>query len=58
MQLSGASMSQNNFLMNISILYRYVQKYFDKNLAPYNIGSGQMNFLLLINEHEAAGSAG
>lgn len=52
MQLSGASMSQNNFLMNISILYRYVQKYFDKNLAPYNIGSGQMNFLLLINEHE------
>jgi len=44
--------NQNNFLMNISILYRYVQKYFDRNLAQYDIGSGQMNFLLLINEHE------
>jgi anaerobic ribonucleoside-triphosphate reductase activating protein len=44
--------NQNNYLMNISVLYRYTQKYFDSNLAPYGLGSGQMIFLLLINEHE------
>ncbi len=44
--------NQNNFLMNISVLYRFTQKYFDKHLTPYGIGSGQMIFLLLINEHE------
>ena len=44
--------NQNNFLINISVLYRYTQKYFDRHLAPYGIGSGQMIFLLLINEHE------
>ena len=44
--------NQNNFLMNISVLYRLTQKYFDKHLLPYGIGSGQMIFLLLINEHE------
>ena len=43
---------QNNLLLNISVLYRNTQKYFDKNLAAYNLGSGQMIFLLLINEHE------
>lgn len=44
--------SQNNFLMNISVLYRFTQKYFDRYLTKYNLGSGQMIFLLLINEHE------
>ena len=44
--------NQNNFLINISVLYRYTQKYFDRHLAQYGIGSGQMIFLLLINEHE------
>ncbi len=44
--------SQNNFIMNISVIYRYVQKYFDRYLAPYGIGSGQMIFLLLIYENE------
>ncbi|MBQ9036658.1 MAG: anaerobic ribonucleoside-triphosphate reductase activating protein [Erysipelotrichaceae bacterium] len=43
---------QNDFLINISALYRYTQRYFDKNMAAFNIGSGQMIFLLLIYEHE------
>ena len=43
---------QNDFLINISALYRYTQKYFDRNMAAYNIGSGQLVFLLLIYEHE------
>ncbi|MBQ1877896.1 MAG: anaerobic ribonucleoside-triphosphate reductase activating protein [Erysipelotrichaceae bacterium] len=43
---------QNDFLINISALYRYTQKYFDRNMATYNIGSGQLVFLLLIYEHE------
>ena len=42
----------NDFLLNISALYRYTQKYFDRNLAPYSIGSGQLFFLLLIYENE------
>ena len=43
---------QNDFLLNISSLYRYTQKYFDKKLVEYNIGSGQLLFLFLINENE------
>lgn len=43
---------QNDFLLNISSLYRYTQKYFDKKLMEYNIGSGQLLFLFLINENE------
>ncbi len=43
---------QNDFLINISALYRYTQKYFDRNMAPFNLGSGQMIFILLIYEHE------
>lgn len=42
----------DHLLTNISILYRYIQKYLDKYLMPYNIGSGQFIFLLLINENE------
>ncbi len=41
-----------NFQINISVLYRNIQKYFDKVLAPYDIGSGQVMFLFFINEHE------
>ena len=44
--------SQNDFLMSISALYRYTQKYFDKNMSDYNIGWGQLVFLLLIYENE------
>ena len=43
---------QSNFLLNLSVLYRNTQKYFDRALVPYDIGSGQLNFLLCINENE------
>ena len=38
--------------MNVSVLYRYSQKYFDTELSRFGIGSGQMSFLLDINENE------
>ena len=43
---------QNDLLINISALYRYTQKYFDRHMAGFNLGSGQLVFLLVINEHE------
>ena len=43
---------KSNFLLNLSVLYRNTQKYFDKVLAPYDIGYGQLMLLLLINENE------
>ena len=43
---------QGNFVLNLSVLYRNTQKYFDKVLVPYEIGSGQLIFLLFINENE------
>ena len=46
------SAEQNNFLINLSVLYRNMQKYFDKALAQYDIGSGQLMFLFFINENE------
>jgi pyruvate formate lyase activating enzyme len=46
-------MSENSsFLLNLSILYRNTQKYYDHVLAQYDIGSGQLIFLLYINEHK------
>lgn len=42
----------SNYLLNISVLYRNTQKYFDRALIPYDIGSGQLIFLLCINENE------
>lgn len=46
-------MNDNNFLfMNISILYRCGQKYYDKKLSNYDIGAGQILFLILIYENE------
>lgn len=46
-------MAENeNFLLNISVLWRNMQKYFDRVLQPYDIGSGQIIFLTFINEHE------
>ena len=41
-----------DLLINNSILYRCTQKYYDKRLAQYNIGYGQILFLMMINEHE------
>lgn len=43
---------QSNFLLNLSVLYRNTQKFFDRALVPYDIGSGQLIFLLCINENE------
>ncbi len=43
---------QSNFLIDLSVLYRNMQKYFDRVLAPYEIGSGQVMFLYYIYEHE------
>ncbi|MBO7703309.1 MAG: anaerobic ribonucleoside-triphosphate reductase activating protein [Solobacterium sp.] len=45
-------MADSSFLIDISALYRNVQKYFDKTMAKYDIGSGQLIFLFLINEQE------
>ncbi len=42
----------DSFILNLSILYRNTQKYFDHVLEKYDIGSGQLIFLLFINEHE------
>lgn len=47
-------MSDNNFVMDLSVLYRNTQKYFDRVLARYEIGSGQLTFLMYINENEGA----
>lgn len=43
---------KENFLLNVSVLWRNMQKYFDHVLQPYDIGSGQIVFLTFINEHE------
>ena len=44
--------SNNYLLMNSSILYRCTQKYYDKQLNPYEIGAGQLQFLIMIYEEE------
>lgn len=41
-----------NFLISLSVLYRNTMKFFDKALAKYGIGSGQLMFLFFINENE------
>lgn len=41
-----------NFLISLSVLYRNTMKFFDKALAKYEIGSGQLMFLFFINENE------
>lgn len=43
---------RNSLLMNTSFLYRCTQKYYDKNLYLYQIGAGQLQFLILIYENE------
>ena len=48
-----AEMAQDgNFLISLSVLYRNTMKFFDKALAKYGIGSGQLMFLFFINENE------
>lgn len=42
----------SDLFINNSILYRCTQKYYDRRLAKYNIGYGQILFLMMINENE------
>lgn len=44
--------SSNYLFMNISILYRCGQKYYDKKLSEHKIGASQLLFLILIYENE------
>lgn len=44
--------SSNYLLMNNSILYRCAHKFYDKQLEGYQIGAGQILFLILIYENE------
>jgi pyruvate formate lyase activating enzyme len=45
-------MEDGSFLFHLSVLNRNVQKYYDRALAKYGIGYGQLMFLLAINENE------
>ncbi len=45
-------MAEGNLLINLSVLNRNVQKFFDKSLAEFDIGSGQVLFLFFIYENE------
>jgi len=36
----------------VSVLYRYSQCYFDKKLEPFNLGSGQFIFLVVLFEKD------
>lgn len=44
--------SNNNLLITNSILYRCTQKFYDKQFAEFEIGAGQILFLILIYENE------
>lgn len=44
--------NKNSLMMNTSILHRCTQKYYDKQLEEYQIGYGQLMFLLFIYENE------
>ena len=43
---------QTDFLMNISVLYRSTQKYYDRMLQSINITYAQLPILIMIFEHE------
>nr|MCR5372484.1 MarR family winged helix-turn-helix transcriptional regulator [Solobacterium sp.] len=45
-------MANGNFLVNLSILFRNSQKYFDRLLAKFDIGAGQLIYIIAINENE------
>lgn len=44
--------NSKNTLINNSILYRCAQKYFDRQLSEFQIGSGQIMYLILVYENE------
>jgi len=43
---------KNYMLTSNSILYRCTQKFYDRELSEYQIGAGQIQFLILIYENE------
>ncbi|MDO4274624.1 MAG: MarR family transcriptional regulator [Eubacteriales bacterium] len=45
-------MKNNTIMSHVSMMYRQVHRFYDKKLAEYNIGSGQLSFLVCIHEHE------
>lgn len=45
-------MENSSLMLNLSVLQRNIQKYFDKALARYGIGYGQLMYLFFINENE------
>ena len=46
-------MGESGFLgRNISVAYRQANRFYDRVLAPYQIGCGQQFFLLQIYEHQ------
>lgn len=53
--MSGASSSIGRW---ISILYRYRQNYLSKRLEPFNIGSGQYLFLLVLSKNNGISQEG
>lgn len=44
--------NKSSMMLNVSILYRYSQKFYEKHLTDYDIGFGQLLFLILIYENE------
>ena len=53
--MSGASSSVGRW---ISILYRYRQNYLSRKLEPFNIGSGQYFFLLVLSKNNGISQEG
>ena len=45
-------MKQITTMSHISMIYRQVHRFYDRKLAEYGIGSGQLSFLVCIHEHE------
>ena len=44
--------TKGNFMINLSVLYRNTQKFFDRVMMEYGLGWGQGLFLFFINENE------
>lgn len=44
--------NNSNMMVNLSVLFRNTQKYYDHVLSKYGLGAGQLMYLLFINEKE------
>lgn len=49
--------NNSRLLIDLSALYRNMQKYFDTTLEPLGIGSGQLMVLILVNENNGISPA-